>query len=363
MYPDLSAAPAGSHHEYFVYIGTYGKGVYGFRFTPGNSLQSLGLLGEVVNPSWITTDRDFRHLYAVSELEGPVDGGVASFAIDRKTGKLNAINHLGSGGQAPCYAAVDRTGKMLVVANYVTGGVSTYPIEQHGGLGAMASLMTAHGSSVNKERQEGPHAHEAVITADNKRVYVPDLGLDQIRIYQLDTATAKLVPNDPPVVKGEAGLGPRHIIFDQSSKYAYLINELKPVVSVYSHDPSNGNLKLVQTVPTLSDDSQKENTGAEIRLHPSGKFLYTSNRGYDSIQVFAIDASNGTLKKVQDVSTEGEVPRGFALDPNGEFLLVGNQKSNNVVVFKVDSQTGKLTATGQKYDVPSPVDVLFVPAA
>ncbi len=365
MSPTSNAAEAAGNSrqgKYLVYVGIYGEGVHGFRFDPDSgALDSIGLVGTVTNPSWVTTDRDYKHLYTVSELEGKTEGGVASFAIARDTGKLNPLNHVKSGGAAPCHASVDATGKTLVVANYVTGGVSAFLIKDNGSLGEMTSLEKAQGSSVNKERQEGPHAHEAVIT--DGRVYVPDLGLDQIRIYRLEAASGKLVPNDPPVVKGEPGLGPRHIVFDKAGKHAYVINEIEPFVSVYEHDRSNGSLKLLETVRTIPENFTKENTGAEIRLAESGKFLYTSNRGEDSIRVFAVDGVSGKLRQVQTVPTGGKEPRGFALDPTGRFLVVGNQNSNNLVVFKVDSETGNLTPTGQKVEVKSPVDVLFVPAA
>ena len=360
---NVSASATDKHSKYFIYIGTYGKGVYAFRYdAQAAAIEPIGLVGEVVNASWITTDRSFRYLYAVSELEGNAKGGVASFEIDRKTGKLNPLNQVGSEGVAPCYAAVDASGKTLVVANYTSGGVSAFPIEQNGSLGQLGSLMTAEGSSINKNRQEGPHAHEAVISRDNQRVYVPDLGLDKIRIYRLEQVAGKLTPNDPPFVSVEAGHGPRHIVFDDKGEYAYVINELKPLVSVFSVDASNGNLKLIQTVPTIPADFTKETTGAEIRLDHSGRFLYTSNRGNDSLQVFAVDRG-GKLQQVQNISSGGKDPRGFALDPGSGLLFAGNQNSNNLVVFRIDTQTGKLTPTGQKLEVPSPVDVLFVPAA
>ena len=360
----FAASPTGTQQQYFVYFGTYGKGIEGLRFDASTgAIESLGLVGEVVNPSWVTADRDYKHLYAVSELDGKINGGVASFQIDRQTGKLRGLNNVGSAGEAPCFAAVDRTGKTLVVANYSTGGVSSFPIKHDGSLGEVSSLMTAQGSSVNKERQEGPHAHEAVISRDNSRVYVPDLGLDQIRIYRLDAAASKLVPNDPPVVKGEPGLGPRHMVFDNKGRFAYLVNEIKPQISVYRHNETNGALEFVQSVPTIPADFTKENTGAEIRLDPAGRFLYASNRGHDSIQVFAVNPDNGTLRAVQTVSTQGQEPRGFALDPTGRFLIVGNQKSNNLIVFRVDEKTGQLSDTGKHLDIGSPVDVLFVPAA
>jgi 6-phosphogluconolactonase len=351
-----------SQTKYLVYIGTYGKGVYAFRFDSASaSVEPLGMVGAVVNPSWVTAGRDYKHLYAVSELD-KVQGAIAAFGINRKTGALTVLNSEPSGGEAPCYAAVDHTGKVLIVANYVTGGVSSYPIERDGRIGRMASLMTAEGHGPNEARQEGPHAHEAVIAADNKRVYVPDLGLDHIRIYRLDPETAKLVPNDPPYVQEEGGSGPRHIVFSKNGKYAYLISEIKPVVTVLRHDETNGSLEVVQTAATLPRDFSGENTGAEIRLDPDGKFLYTSNRGADTIQVFAVDPANGTIRMIQTISTQGKTPRGFALDPTGQYLLVGNQASNNLVVMKIDRDSGKLIGTGQTFDVPSPVDVLFVPA-
>ena len=362
---NADAAPAsGNQQKFLVYVGTYGKGVQAFRFDAASAeIEPLGLVGEVSNPSWVTTDREFKHLYAVSELEGKVNGVVASFAIDRKTGKLTALNHVGSGGEAPCHASVDATGKVLIVANYGTGGVSAFPIKQDGSLEEMSVLMAAKGSSEDKERQEGPHAHEAVIGDSNGRVYVPDLGLDQIRIYRLEAGSGKLVANDPPFAKAESGHGPRHMVFSKDEKFAYVLNELKPVVSVYAHDSASGNLTHIQSVATLPADFTKENSGAEIRIDKAGKFIYTSNRGNDSIQVFAINSSDGKLRLIQSIPTGGKEPRGFALDPTGRFLFAGNQNSSTLVVFKVDATTGKLSTTGKSFDVPSPVDVFFVPAA
>ena len=356
-------APLPHQTDDLAYIGSYGKGVYAFRFDAAAvKLEPMGMVGAVVNPSFLAAGRDFRYLYAVSELEGKAEGAVAGFSIDRSNGSLKILNTRPSGGQAPCHLAVDHTGKALIVANYVTGGVSSYPIEKDGRLGPMASLMTAHGSSANKQRQEGPHAHEVVISADNQRVYVPDLGLDHIRIYRLDAATAKLTPNDPPFAQEEPGLGPRHMVFSHDEKYAYVVNEIKPFVTVFRHDASTGALNLIQKVGTIPSDFSGENTGAEIVLDRSGRYLYTSNRGHDSLQVFAVDPGHGTIRRIQIMSTGGKTPRGFAIDPTGQFLFVGNQDSNQLAIFKVNSQTGDLSDTGQKYETPSPVDVLFVPA-
>lgn len=349
--------------RYLVYIGIYGKGVYAFRFDANSAkLEPLGMVGAVTNPSFLATDRNYRNLYAVSELEGKAEGNVASFSINRTDGSLKLLNTQPSGGLAPCHLAVDHTDRTLVVANYTSGGVSSYPIEKDGSLGPMASLMTAHGSSVNKERQEGPHAHETVISADNRRVYVPDLGLDHIRIYRLDAATSKLTPNDPPFGQVDPGRGPRHMAFSHDEKYAYVLSEIEPFVTVFRHDTSTGALHEIQSVDTISRDFKGENSGAELRLSPSGKYLYASNRGNDSIQVFAIDPANGNIRRIQIISTGGKTPRGFAIDPTGQFLFAGNQDSNKLAIFRVNRETGELSDTEQRFDVPSPVDVLFVPA-
>jgi 6-phosphogluconolactonase len=349
--------------RYLVYIGIYGKGIYAFRFDANTAkIEPLGMVGEVTNPSFLATDPNYRNLYAVSELEGKVEGRVASFSINRADGSLKPLNSRASGGQAPCHLAVDHTGKALVVANYTTGDVSSYPIENDGSLGPMVSVMAARGSSVNKERQEGPHAHETVISANNKRVYVPDLGLDHIRIYRLDAATAKLSPNNPPFGQVDPGRGPRHMAFSHDEKYAYVLSEIEPFITMFRHDTSSGALHEIQSVETLPRDFKGENTGAEIRLSTSGKYLYASNRGNDSIQVFAIDPANGNIRRIQIISSGGKTPRGFAIDPTGQFLFVGNQDSNQLALLRVNRETGELSDTEQRFDVPSPVDVLFVPA-
>lgn len=359
---NLNASQDINQASYFVYVGTYGKGIYAYRFDAGTAkLEPMGMVGDVVNPSFLATDHNYRFLYAVSELEGKVNGGVASFAMDRKTGALRFLNSVSSGGEAPCHLAVDKTNKMLVVANYGTGTVPAFPIEQDGRLGNMSALMAAQGSSVNPKRQEGPHAHETVISADNRFLYVPDLGLDQIRMYRLDASNAKLTAANPGFIKEEPGLGPRHIAFSPNGKHAYVVNELKSVVTVFSHDAASGNLELIQTVSTVPASFSGENAPAEIEIDRAGKFLYASNRGPGTISVFAIDAGNGTLRQVQVASTGGTFPRAFQIDPTGQFLLAGDQKSNQFVIFRVDATTGQLSLTGQRFDVPSPVAFQFVP--
>ncbi len=361
---NLEASRNSEQTNYFVYVGTYSNGIYAYRFNAATGkLDSIGNVGEVVNPSFLATDRNYRFLYAVSEVEGKVNGGVAAFSIDRKSGSLKSLNNASSAGEAPCHLAVDKTGKMLVVANYGTGSVSAFPLEHDGRLGAMSSLMEAHGSSVNRERQEGPHAHEVVISADNRFVYVPDLGLDQIRIYRLDPSQAKLAASEPAFAKEDPGSGPRHMAFHPSAKFAYVLSELKSEITVFSHDPSSGNLKPIQTISTVPPGYSGENAPAEIEADKAGKFVYASNRGHDSIAVFAIDESTGKLKQIQIVPTQGKEPRGMQIDPTGHFLFAGNHKSNQFVIFHIDPKTGQLTSTGQTFDVPTPVAFQFVPAS
>jgi 6-phosphogluconolactonase len=344
--------------KYFVYVGTYSNGIYAYSFDAATGkLGAIGKVGEVVNPSFLATDRNYRFIYAVSEVEGKVNGGVAAFSIDRKNGSLKFLNGASSAGEAPCHLAVDKTGKMLVVANYGTGSISAFPLEHDGRLGAMSALMQAHGSSVNQERQEGPHAHEVVISADNRLVYVPDLGLDQIRIYRLDPSQAKLAASEPAFAKEETGSGPRHMAFHPSGKFAYVLSELKSQVTVLS------NLEPIQTVPTVPPGYSGENAPAEIEIDKAGKFVYASNRGHDSIAVFAINDPSGTLKQIEIVPTQGKEPRGMQIDPTGHFLFVGNQKSNQFVIFRIDPKTGQLTSTGQAIEAPTPVAFQFVPAA
>jgi 6-phosphogluconolactonase len=347
--------------EYFVYVGVYGKGIYGYRFNPnGPKLDELGLVGTVTNPSFVITDRDHKFLYAVSELEGKETGGVASFAIDRATGSLRSIDSVPSAGVAPCHLALDHTGKMLIVANYTTGGVSSFAIKNDGGIGNMGSLMIAQGSSVNRERQEGPHAHEVVISADNQLAYVPDLGLDEIRMYRLDQGQGKLTPNDPPFIKQQAGFGPRHMVFSANGKFAYVVNELKSFVAVFKVN-GPGNWQPIQTVSTLPENFHGENGPAEILMDRAGKFVYASNRGPGTIAVFAVNGQDGTLRQVQIAATGNTFPRGVEFDPTGKYLFVGDQKANQFVIFHIDPNNGQITLTGQSYKVPSPVSFAFVP--
>ncbi len=353
-----------NHGDFLLYVGTYSKGVYGYRFdTATGDAQPLGLMGEITNPSFIATDSKYKNLYAASELDGNVDGKVGAFAINRETGLLQLWNTRSSDGEAPCHVSVDATGKIVLVANYGTGGVAVFPIEHDGGLGEMKQLLTAKGSSVNHERQAGPHAHEAVISPDNRFAYVPDLGLDHIRIYKIDAAAGSLSPNDPPFAQMHPGNGPRHIALTSDGKFAYVINELNPVVTVFTRDPATGALTQIQEVSTLPEGFKGGEVGpAEIELDRAGKFLYASNRGLGTIAVFAVAPGSGTLKQVQVAATGNTWPRGFVIDPSGKWLIAGDHKANKFVVFRIDPDAGTITLTGKSFDVSSPVSFVFVPA-
>lgn len=348
--------------KYIVYVGIYGKGIYGYQFNAENGdLQPLGLLGEITNPSWVTTDSGYRYLYAVSELEGNTIGKVGAFSIERNTGKLNPLNTMSSEGVAPCHVSVDATGKIVFVANYTTGQLSVFPAGSDGSLGE-PQVMSAHGSSVNKARQEGPHAHETVASPDNRFLYVPDLGLDEIRIYKIDPAAQKVSANDPPFAKLSPGNGPRHMALTQDGKFAYVVNELKPVVTVFTRDAGSGALTQIQEVSITAEGYKGDSGAAEILLDRSGRFIYASNRGPGTITVFSVAPGTGTLKQIQIAETGGTFPRGVEFDPTGRFLFVGDQKANRFVLFDVDQQSGKLHLTGKRFDLPSPVSFVFVPS-
>ena len=353
-----------SNSNYFLYVGTYGEGVYAYRYDASSGkLEPLDLVGKVASPSFLATDRAFKNLYAASEVDGDKPGAVAGFAINRKTGALTDFNSRSSEGLAPCHLAVDHSGKMLIAANYTSGSVPAYPILPDGKLGPVSALMTAMGSGPDKGRQEGPHAHETVFSADNRFAYVPDLGLDEIRIYRVDAENAKLTPSDPPFAKTDPGSGPRHIALSHDGKFAYVIHELIPQVGVFARDTATGALTHLQTVPSVNDGFKGISNPAEILIDRAGNYVYASNREYGAIAVFAVDHATGKLVRIQVIETGGTQPRGVELDPSGKLLFVGDQKQNKFVLFSVDKASGKLALTDRSFAMPSPVSFLFVPAS
>ncbi|MFZ0866969.1 MAG: lactonase family protein [Candidatus Sulfotelmatobacter sp.] len=369
------AAPA-SHKKYFVYVGTYtaeagstSKGIYAYRFDSGTGeLTSIGLAAETANPSFLAVHPNHRFLYAVNETsnyQGQKSGAVSAFAIDHATGKLTLLNEVASKGADPCYITVDKTGKWVLVANYTGGSVAVFRVLEDGRLGAASAFIQHTGHGADPERQEGPHAHSIDLSPDERFAIVDDLGLDETLVYKFDKAKGSLSLNDPPIyttlAKADPGAGPRHFAFNPNGKFAYVVNEIQSTVSVSSYDGSAGVLRRLQTISTYPKDFSAHNDDAEIQVLASGKFLYASNRGHDSIAVFAIDPDKGTLTLIEYALTKGKTPRSFEIAPGGSLLFAANEKSNNIVVFSIDAKTGRLTPTGKVLDVSEPVCVKFVP--
>ncbi|HYW47003.1 MAG TPA: lactonase family protein [Bryobacteraceae bacterium] len=343
-----------------VYIGTYtrqnSKGIYAYRFQPSTGkLTEIGLAGETSNPSFLAVHPNKKFLYAANENS---NGTVSAFSIDAATGKLTLLNQVSSKGSGPCHVALDKTGKWLFVANYNNGSAAAYPVQDDGKLGEATATVQHAGSSANRQRQSGPHAHSANLSPDGKFVLYADLGLDQILAYRLDPTKGMDTAN-PVINKVAPGSGPRHFAFGPKGKFAYVCNEIADTVTVFSYEPASGTLKELQTVSMVPKDYTGAKSAAEIFVHPNGKFLYASNRGHDSIVVFAIDGRKGTLTPVDWTPTQGKTPRNFAIDPTGGYLFAANQDAGGVVLFKIDKKTGKLTATGDKMNVPFPVCVVF----
>jgi 6-phosphogluconolactonase len=297
----------------------------------------------------------------LNDFQGKRAGAVSAFKLDAKTGKLTLLSQQPSGGVGPCHLSLDSKGKWLFVANYGSGSVALLPILKDGSVGKPISTIQHTGSSVNPQRQTGPHAHHIVADPGNRCVLACDLGLDKVLIYRLDSKYAKLVPHDPPFASLAPGAGPRHLAFSPNGKFAYVINELNSTITVFAYESRPGAMTGLQTVSTLPEDFSGNNSCAEIEVHASGKFVYGSNRGHDSIAVFAADRKSGKLTPVEHQSTQGKTPRHFAIDPTGRWLLAENQGSNSVVVFEIDPKMGSLRATGRTITVGSPVCAVFVP--
>jgi 6-phosphogluconolactonase len=361
-------APA-KDSQMFVYIGTYtgakSKGIYLYRLDlASGKLAPLALVAETVNPTYLAIHPSQRFLYAANEISrfnGRRVGAVSAFAIEPESGKLTLLNQQSSGGDGPCHLLVDRQGKNVLVANYGGGSVCVLPIQTDGRLGEATTFIQHKGSSVDRRRQEGPHAHGIALDAEGRIALVADLGLDKLMAYRLDAEKGVLTANEEPWGVVKPGSGPRHIAMAANGKFTYVINEMGSSITAFTYDSPRGALKEIQMVSTLPDDFKGENTCAEIALLPSGKFLYGSNRGHNSIAVFAIDANSGKLTFVEHRSTQGKTPRNFGIDPTGSYLLAANQDSNDIFVFRIDPETGKLAPTGQKVEVGAPVCVTFVP--
>ena len=365
----LSGAPK-TAKDYLVYFGTYtgkgSKGIYACRFRPSTGkLTAVELAAETPNPSFLAVDPAQRLLFAANEIgdyQGAKSGSVSSFAIDPRTGKLRALNTVASRGADPCHLTVDRTGGHVLVANYTGGSVAVLPFQADGMLGQASDFVQHLGSGVNPERQHEPHAHDVVLTPDNRFAIVADLGLDKLLVYRYASAQGKLTANDPPSGSVKPGSGPRHIALHPNGRWAYVISEMGNSITAFDWDGDKGSFHELQSISTLPKDFKGENSTAELVVDRKGRYLYGSNRGHDSIAVYAIDPVKGMLTFIEDVPTLGKEPRNFALDPTGGYLFAANQNSNTVVVFRVNPKNGRLSPTGEQAEVVSPVCVTFVGA-
>jgi 6-phosphogluconolactonase len=350
-----------------VYAGTYtgkgSEGVYVYRLDSSTgALIPAGKAPRLENPSFLAIDPKGRCVYAVREF-GRGGGAVVALSRNAATGELAILNEQPSGGQGPCYVTVDREGRFLLAANYGSGHVAMLPIADDGRLQPAGSVVHHEGSSVNPTRQKEPHAHSIVLDAANRYALSADLGIDKVMVCRFDSEHGKLLPNDPPFVRCEPGSGPRHIAFAPAGKYVYVIEEISSTVEVFAYDADAGTLKPLQRISTLPEGFAGASTAADIHVHPSGRFLYGSNRGHNSIAIFAIDGKTGKLRPLGHESTQGKTPRNFAIDPSGTFLLAANQDSDTIVSFRINQDTGALTPTGQVCRVSMPVCVKMTPAS
>ncbi len=358
-----------------TYIGTYtrresfvdgkAEGIYIYRLNSatGELTYADTVAGPgTVNPSFLVLGPDNRFLYAVNELYSSESshGDLSAFAVDPETKSLRYLNQQSTHGLAPCFAAVDPEGRYCLVANYETGNLCVLPVQSDGSLGEATDLVQFSGHGPNTARQEGPHAHMVVPSPNNRFIHAIDLGADRIMTFRLDMERGALTPADPPWAELPPGTGPRHLAFHPLRSFVYVISELHSTITVFQYDEQLGTFASTQIISTVPDSYTGDNLGAEIQVAPNGRFVYASNRGDDSIVVFAVDQETGHLSFVERESSQGIGPRTFVIDPTGTLLLVANQDSDTVVTFWIDQASGTLKSTGHVASVPTPVCLQLV---
>jgi 6-phosphogluconolactonase len=356
----MNAAPI------LVFVGAYagkpdeGISVYTMCDQSGKLTQTT-VLGGQKNPSFVEVHPSGEFLYAVNEIgnfEGEKQGAVSAYSVDPKTGNLTLINQQPTKGASPCHISISKDGKSALIANYTGGSVASYRIGDDGKLSPPVSFHQHEGSSVNPGRQKGPHGHAINLDPSNQYAFASDLGLDKILIYKFDAKTSQLKKHGFATVA--PGAGPRHFAISSKGKFAYSLNELHSTITSFAFDSKKGTLSPFQTISTLPTGYKGGNSTAEIKIHPNGKYLYSSNRGHDSIAVFKIHEKLGTLTPIQEQKTGGKTPRNFNITPNGKFLVAANQGSNDITVLKLDPQTGLLTPTSHRVETPRPVCIRFL---
>ncbi len=349
-----------------IYIGTYtagkSKGIYLIKMdTQTGHLTQPELVAEISNPSFLAIHPSQKYLYAVNEdgkFKGQDSGSVTAYAIQPETGKLTLLNQQASQGAGPCHISLDKTGNNALVANYSAGSVSVLPIQEDGHLlEASCTIKHKEGSSVNKSRQEAPHAHSIFVSPDNRYALSADLGVDKVFTYKLNSDAGTI--QETSAVSLTPGAGPRHLAFHPNQKFVYVINELDNTVTVMHYDKETGVLKPIESVSALPKGYKETSYTSEILVHPSGKFLYGSNRLHDSIAIFSIDETTGRIKLLGTEPTQGKYPRNFNIDPSGNFMLVANQNGDTIVAFRINTVTGHLTPTGQTLSLGNPVCIKF----
>jgi 6-phosphogluconolactonase len=368
--------------DVLVFVGTYteairfgtgqvldgkGEGIYAYRLDPSSGALELSVVNTgITNPSYLAFDPGRRFLYAVNELktyEGRPTGTISAFAVDSVTGKLAFINKQLTHGTDPCHVVLDAKGTHAFVANFMSGSVSVLPVRGDGGLEPASDFVQHAGSGIDPSRQKGPHAHSVTLDAANRFAFVPDLGFDKLMIYRFDGKRGLIEPNRITWIKMKPGAGPRHVAMQPGGRFAYLVNELDSTIAALAYDGKTGAFRYIDCVPTLPNDFGGASTCADIQVSPSGRFVYASNRGHDSIVVYRVESRTGRLAYVEHQPTGGKTPRSFGIDPSGTFLLAANQDSDTIVTYRIDARTGRLQATGHVTPVPTPVCVKFMISA
>jgi 6-phosphogluconolactonase len=353
--------------ERLAYVGTYttdgrSEGIYRLTLnTETGALRLDGVAAKAANPSYLALHPSGRVLYAVNEVSqfgGEATGAVSAFAIARGSGALTLLNQQPSHGTAPCYVSLDRTGRVVLVANYGGGSITTIPVARDGRLQTAKTVVRHAGTGADPVRQAAPHAHCIVADPANRYVLAVDLGIDAILTYRFDERTGSIAVVTPGAAT-KPGAGPRHLTFHPNGRFAYVVNELDSTLAVFTYDGERGALDEVQVTAASPNGTVSDNHPADVHVAASGRHLYASNRGDDTIAVFVIDPASGQVTPVQQIGSGGRAPRSFTLDPSGRFLIAANQRSDAIVSFRVDPSSGRLTPTGSAVELPAPVCVRF----
>lgn len=368
----LIAGQMASHcraESFRVYVGTYtngtkSEGIYRFDLdSDTGKTTEPKVAAKVANPSFLAIHKNGKHLYSVNEIDnqnGKKTGGLSAFEI-QANGDLKLMNQVETGGGAPCHLSIDPTGKFVIFANYGGGSSGSVSIQPDGSLGKIKSFIQHKGKSVNPQRQESPHAHSANFSPDGKFAYVADLGLDKILVFAFDAHSGEMTPANPPFVEVKPGSGPRHFAFAPGGKRAYVINELANTVIAFDVNSATGELKESQSIGTLPADFTGTSYTAEVVVHPTGHFVYGSNRGYHSITAFNV-GRDGSLKYGSNYMSKAiDTPRNFNVDPTGKWMVIEGQNTGQIEIHAIDPKTGAVAETpANTVQISTPVCAKFL---